>query len=207
MSVMTTWRAPAWRTTAAAMMPIGPAPVISTSSPEHREGERRVHGVAEGIEDRGDVEVDARRVLPDVRHRQRDVLGERARAVDADALGVGAEVPAPGHAVAAAAAHEVPLAADDVAGREVVHVRADRDDLADELVADDHRHRDRALRPGVPVVDVQIGAADAGAQHADQHVVDADLGLGRVDEPDARAAPPTSRAPSRVPLTTEPPVR
>ena len=30
---MTTWRAPAWRTTAAAMIPIGPAPVIRTSSP------------------------------------------------------------------------------------------------------------------------------------------------------------------------------
>ena len=33
MSVMTTCRAPTWRATAPAMMPIGPAPVISTSSP------------------------------------------------------------------------------------------------------------------------------------------------------------------------------
>ena len=32
-SVMTTCRAPTWRATAPAMMPIGPAPVISTSSP------------------------------------------------------------------------------------------------------------------------------------------------------------------------------
>ena len=113
-------------------------------------------------------------------------LGERAGAVDADALGVGAEVAPAGHAVAAAAAHEVTLAADDVARREVVHVRADRDHLAHELVADDHRHRDRALRPGVPGADVQIRAADARAQDADQHVVDADLGLGRIDQPDAR---------------------
>jgi hypothetical protein len=30
---MTTWRAPTWRATAAAMMPIGPAPVMITSSP------------------------------------------------------------------------------------------------------------------------------------------------------------------------------
>ena len=37
------------------------------------------------------------------------------------------------------------------------------DDLADELMADDHRHGDGLLRPGVPVVDVQIGAANAGA--------------------------------------------
>ena len=108
---------------------------------EHGEGERRVHGVAEGIEDRGDVEVDARRVLPDVRHRQRDALGERAGAVDADALGVGAEVPAARHAVAAAAAHEVPLAADDVARREVVHVRAR---------SRRPRRRTRARRPSAP---------------------------------------------------------
>ena len=164
---------------------------------QHGERERRVHGVAVGIEDRGDVQVDAGRVLPDVRHGQRDELGERPRAVDADALRVRAQVAAARHAVAAAAAHEVPLAADDVARREVVHVRADLDDLARELMADDHRHRDGALRPGIPGADVQIGAADARAQHADQHVVDADLGLGRVDQPDARDAPPISRAPSR----------
>ena len=84
---------------------------------EHGERERRVDGVAVGIEDRGDVEVDARRVLPDVRHRQRDELGERAGAIDADALGERAQVAPPGHAVAAAAAHEVPFAADDVARR------------------------------------------------------------------------------------------
>ena len=35
--------------------PIGPAPVISTSSPSTGNGERRMHGVAERIEDRGDV--------------------------------------------------------------------------------------------------------------------------------------------------------
>ena len=106
-------------------------------------------------------------------------------AVDADALGVRAEVAAPGHAVAAAPADEVALAADEVAGVKVVDVAADLDDLADELVSDDQRHRHGALRPGVPVVDVQIGAADAGAQHADQHIVDAEGRLGNVFEPQA----------------------
>ena len=48
---------------------------------------------------------------------------------------------------------------------------------------DDHRHGNRLLRPGVPFVDVQIGAADAGAQHLDQHVVDADGRPGHVLEP------------------------
>ena len=33
MSVTTTWRAPTWRAMAAAITPIGPAPVMTTSSP------------------------------------------------------------------------------------------------------------------------------------------------------------------------------
>ena len=45
---------------------------------EDRERERRVDRVAERVEDRGDVLVDARPVVPDVGHRQDDVLGERA---------------------------------------------------------------------------------------------------------------------------------
>ena len=53
----------------------------------------------------------------------------------------------------------------------------------------DHRHRDRLLRPGVPRVDVEVGAADAGLAHADQDVVDPDLRLGDVLEPEARLGP------------------
>ena len=151
---------------------------------EHVEGERGVDGVPERVEDRGDLLVDARPVVPDVRHRQRDELGERARPVDAEADRVRAEVAPPGHAVAAAAADDVALAADEVADGEVAHVRAERDDLADELVPDDHRHGDRLRRPVVPLVDVEVGAADARLVHPDQDVVDPDLGLGDVLEPE-----------------------
>ena len=52
------------------------------------------------------------------------------------------------------------------------------------------------MRPVVPAVDVQIGAADAGAQHPDQHVVDADIRLG-CSTSQMPAAVPISRAPSR----------
>ena len=145
------------------MRPIGPAPVMSTSSPSRSKRERGVDGVAERVEDAGDVAVDAGAVVPDVGHRQREIFGEGAGPIHADAPGVRAEMPAAGEAVAAAAADDVAFAADDFAGEKVVHVRADLDDLADELVADDHRHGDRLLRPGVPLVDVQVGAADAGA--------------------------------------------
>ena len=54
----------------------------------------------------------------------------------------------------------------------------DLDDPADEFVPDHQRHGNGLLRPGVPVVDVHVGAADARAQDLDQHVVDADLGQG-----------------------------
>ncbi len=59
------------------------------------------------------------------------------------------------------------------------------DDFADELVADDEALADGGAGPGVPVVDVEVGAADAGVEDADLYVVDADLGLGNVLEPEA----------------------
>ena len=55
----------------------------------------------------------------------------------------------------------------------------------DELMAHDHRHRDRPPRPGVPFVDVQIGATDAGAIDADEYVIDAADGLGHIAEGEA----------------------
>ncbi|MFO0968357.1 MAG: hypothetical protein U0793_22610 [Gemmataceae bacterium] len=65
--------------------------------------------------------------------RKREVLREGAWAVDADALGVLAEVTAAGQAVAAMAADHVPFAGDDLPDLEVVYVGADLDDAADEL--------------------------------------------------------------------------
>jgi hypothetical protein len=125
-------------------------------------------------------------VVPDVRHRERDQLGEGARAVHADAARVRAQVAPPGHAVATPAAHDVALARHHVAGVKVAHVRPHGDDLADELVPDRHRDGDRPLGPGVPVSDVQVGAANARPAHADQDVVQAVLGLRDVLEPEPR---------------------
>ena len=60
---------------------------------EQVEGERRVHRVAKGIEDRRHVAVDAGGLVPDVALRQGEVLGERSGAVDAHAARRLAEVP------------------------------------------------------------------------------------------------------------------
>src|SRR4029079_5595638 len=136
------------------------------------ERQRSVDGVAERVEDRGDVLRHARTLMPEIRHRKRDVFRERTGALDAEPDRMSAEVAAPGHAVAAAAADDVPLAADDVAGAEVAYVRPDLDDLADELVADHERDGDRLLRPGVPRVDVEIRAANPGFADPDERVVD-----------------------------------
>ena len=152
---------------------------------ENGKGECGVDGVAERVEDRGDLVGDAGRVAPDVGHREDDVLGEGAIAVDADSEGVSAEVAAAGETVATATADDVAFAADELADGEVGDVGADGYDFADELVADDEALADGGFGPGVPVVDVEVGAADAGVENADFDVVDAHLRLGYVLEPEA----------------------
>ena len=144
-------------------------------------------GVAEGIEDRGDV-----RSIPG-QCFQTFVIGSAMYSAKAPGrctpmpVRVRAEVAAAGHAVAAAAADDMALAADDVAHREVADVRTHLDDLTHELVADRDRHGDRRLRPRVPAVDVEIGAADTRLAHADDDVVDPVLRLRDVLEPEPGA--------------------
>ena len=154
---------------------------------QDREGERGVDRVAERVEDRRDLLVDARPVVPDVGHRQRHVLGERPVASDAETDGVGAQVAAAGEAVAASSADDVAFARDEVARLEVRDVRPDLDDLADELVADHERRGDRLGRPGVPRFDVEVGAADAGLVDPDQDVVDANGRHRHVTQLETRA--------------------
>jgi hypothetical protein len=64
-------------------------------------------------------------------------------------------------------------------------IGTDRYDFADELMADNEALADGGFGPGVPVVDVEVGAADAGVENADLDVVDAHLGLGYVLKPEA----------------------
>ncbi len=84
------------------------------------------------------------------------------------------------------AADDVPFAADDFAGMKVLDVAADLDDSADELMADGHGDGNRFLGPGVPLVDMHVGPADAGAENFDQHVARADFGERHVVQPQPR---------------------
>ena len=146
-------------------------------------------GVAERVEDRGNVQINAWAVLPDIRHWQRDILGKCAGAVDADAGRVFTQMPPPRQAVAAAATDNMTLATDNLAGKEVGDIRADFDNLADKLMPNDQRHRNGLLRPRIPVVDMQVRSADARALDTDQNVIDADTGLGNLFQPQARLGP------------------
>ena len=170
-SVTTTKRAPACRTTAAAISADGPRAGDQHVLAQHRKGKRRVHRVAERIENRGDVEIDSRSMTPDVGHRQDDIFGERARPVHADAHGMRAQMPSAGETIAAASAHHVAFAADNIAGMKIVDVRSHFDDFAHEFMTDRHGNRNGALRPIVPFVNVDVSAANSRALHADQNIV------------------------------------
>ena len=114
--------------------------------------------------------------------------GRKGPVIDSRFTGRFSDVPAPRAAIAAMPADDVAFARDALADAKPAHLLAHRLDHADVFVADVHRHRDRLLRPLVPVVDVHVGAADRGLADADEHVVRADRGLGRLGHPDAGLA-------------------
>ena len=78
----------------------------------------------------------------------------------------------PGEAVSTAAAHEVPFSGDEIADSEVVDITANVSDPADELVTHRHGDRNRLLSPFIPVVDMNVRAADGGLVNLDKDVVD-----------------------------------
>jgi len=141
-----------------------------------------MHGIAERIENSGDFPIDGWFVAPDVTHRQSDIFGKGTGAIHADALGMRTEVTPARQAIAAASTHDVPFAADDFVGVKIVYVGTNFDNLADEFVADGHRHRNGGARPFIPFVDVEIGATDASVGDADEDVVDTDGRFGNVEE-------------------------
>ena len=112
--------------------------------------------------------------VPDVRRGHRDVLGEASVAVDADDLRVRADVRVARAAEQATSVDDVSFGRDAVAFLHVGDEASDLHDIAGEFVSDDERRLATALRPRVPVVDVHVGAADAGAPHTDQDFVVSD---------------------------------
>src|SRR5271155_620511 len=94
-------------------------------------------------------------------------------------------MPPPGEAVAAMAAHDMTFGADQVAFFKPGDIAADRRNFTYEFMADHGGYLDGLFGPTVPVVDMDVGAADAGFEHFDQHVVDAGFRLRHILKPDA----------------------
>ena len=68
-----------------------------------------------------------------------------------------------------------------IADPDIAYAGAHGDHLAAELMADDERRVDGAGRPVVPRLDMQVGAADAGAQHADLYFAGTRIRHGPLD--------------------------
>ena len=143
------------------MQPIGPAPVMSTSSPTRSKDKRGVHGVAERIETGKHIERNRwDRQCQTFGVGMETIFGEGARTIHADALCVRAKMTPAGQTISAMPANDVAFAVTRSPGCKTADCDPDLIDYADEFVADDHRHRNRFLRPRIPVVNVNIGAAD-----------------------------------------------
>jgi hypothetical protein len=90
---------------------------------------------------------------------------------------------AAGETIPAMTAGNVTFADDKIAFGKTFHVIAHAIDHADELVPDGHRHGDRLLGPGVPVIYMYVGPADRGFEDANQDVVAGNLGNWDFFEP------------------------
>lgn len=147
-------------------------------------GERQdsVHCVAQWIEECSNLKVDARSMVPNVRHWQSDVLGKSTSSINADARSVFTKVSTSCHAVTATTANNVPFTAHDIACCKVTYIRTHFNNFTHEFVADNHRHGHGLLRPGIPIIDMDICATDTRFMYANQNVIDSIRGLWHIDE-------------------------
>src|SRR2546422_7643812 len=113
--------------------------------------ERVAHGVHDGPDFRRDA-VEAQHVGGG----HHDVLGEGAVAVHSDDARIATDVAVAGAALQTVAAHEVALGGHQSTRLEVGDTVAERDDLPRELLAYYHPGVHAALRPGVPIGDVDV---------------------------------------------------
>ena len=84
-------------------------------------------------------------------------------------------MPPSGEAIPAMAAGDVTFGYNQIALGKPSDVIADRSTTPDKFMTDYHRHRNRFLCPGVPIVDVHVRAADGCFQDADEHIIAADV--------------------------------
>jgi hypothetical protein len=93
-------------------------------------------------------------------------------------------MPPSGQTVSAVATGDVSFGNDEIAASKTFNVVAHAIHNADKLMANDHRHGNRVLRPCVPVIDVHVRATDGCLQDADEHIIAADFWNRNILEPE-----------------------
>ncbi len=126
-------------------------------------------GIAKVLLEAGDLQGHLRRVQPQVFRRHDDVVGPAAVAIHADNLRVLAKVRPAGAAGCAGVADDVALCRNIVPDLDLIHHLSNLDHMPAKFVPHDHRRLDAALRPRIPLVDVQVRPADGRGCNLDQH--------------------------------------
>src|SRR4030095_3762623 len=127
--------------------------------------------------------------MPAVLLRERHKFRPRTRTIHSHALRVWTKMAAPSEAIATMSTRDVTLAAHQVSFCKTFDVTTYTIDNANKLMANGHRHWNGFLRPIIPVIDVQIRAADRGFQHSDEHIIAANLWNRNVLQPQTWLAP------------------
>ena len=139
------------------------------------EPQRRVHRIAQRIENRPDLVIDLIRQGHHVERRQPQIFGESPRLVDPDPPRRRVEMELPRPDLPRQLADQMPLARTALPDLQPLHQRPLGDDLPGKLMPGHQPHRHRPRRPVVPVPDMDVGAADPGLLHLDQHILRPDL--------------------------------
>ena len=88
--------------------------------------------------------------VPDVGHRDTQILGKGSGSVNPHTAGIHAQVAAAGQTIAAATADQMAFTGDHVTGFKVMHVFAYLSNRADKFVSDMHGNRNRLSGPRHP---------------------------------------------------------
>ena len=115
----------------------------------------------------------------------RDILRKGAIAINTDAKRIHAEVATAGATIAAYAAGNVTFRRHPIANRKSFDFAATLDNLAEKLVTNCGGNFDRVARPVVPLINMDVGAANSSAFDANQNVVMPNRRSGYVLHPDA----------------------
>ena len=143
-------------------------------------------GVSQRIKAGENIQRDIGITVPDIGHRNAQIFGISAGSVHTDSAGAHAQVAPAGQTVATTAANHMPLTGDQVAGLKIMDIAADLGHPADKLMADMHGHGYGFPGPIIPIVNMDIGAADCGFMDLYQHIVDTNLRNGHFFQPQSR---------------------